>query len=122
MTPLELLAATLAITVGSMVQAASDARLPVAVLDIDREHLSPVFFGLVPGSALGAWIISSLPAEQLGLVFAVVILLAIAVVVSLSRKPFYQEMGEHALAAAPGEVHVLWTDQGEMFYATATTP
>jgi uncharacterized membrane protein YfcA len=113
MTPLELLAATLAITVGSMVQAASGvgagflivpllawinlslvpapmifASLTLSGLmawrergDIDREHLSPVFFGLVPGSALGAWIISSLPAEQLGLVFAVVILLAIALTV-----------------------------------------
>jgi len=112
-TPPELLAATLAITLGSVVQAASGvgagflivpllawinlslvpapmifASLALSGLmawrergDIDREHLTPVFIGLVPGSALGAWIISTLPAEQLGLVFAVVILLAIALTV-----------------------------------------
>ena len=114
MTALELAAATLAIALGSIVQAASGVGAGFLIVPmlawinlslvpapmicgslalsglmawrergaIDRGHLQPIFIGLVPGSALGAWIISTLPAEQLGVVFACVILLAIALTVS----------------------------------------
>ena len=113
MSPLELAAATAAIAIGSVVQAASGvgagflivpmlawinlALVPAPMIfgslalsgimawrergAIDRRHLGPVFIGLVPGSAIGAWIISTLPPEQLGLVFAVVILLAIGLTI-----------------------------------------
>lgn len=114
MTLAELLAANLAIAVGSIVQAASgvgagflivpvlawiDLRLVPAPMifgslalsglmawrergAIDQRHLGPVFIGLVPGCALGAWIISTLPAGQLGIVFALVILFAIGLTVA----------------------------------------
>lgn len=49
---------------------------------IDRDNLVPLFTGLVPGCALGAWIISVVPGDQLGIVFGVVILLGIALTVS----------------------------------------
>lgn len=49
---------------------------------IDRDNLAPMFTGLVPGCALGAWIISIVPGDQLGIVFGVVILLGIALTVS----------------------------------------
>ncbi len=49
---------------------------------IDSDNLAPMFMGLLPGCALGAWIISIVPADQLGIVFAIVILLGIAVTTS----------------------------------------
>jgi len=49
---------------------------------IDSGNLAPMFMGLLPGCALGAWIISIVPADQLGIVFAIVILLGIAVTTS----------------------------------------
>lgn len=49
---------------------------------IDSDNLVPMFMGLLPGCALGAWIISIVPADQLGIVFAIVILLGIAVTTS----------------------------------------
>lgn len=49
---------------------------------IDRDNLAPMFTGLVPGCALGAWIISIVPGDRLGIVFGVVILLGIALTVS----------------------------------------
>jgi len=49
---------------------------------IDRDKLGPMFIGLVPGAALGAWVLSIVPAAQLGIVFAVAILLSIALTIS----------------------------------------
>lgn len=114
MTPLEFAAATAAIAIGSIVQAASGVgagflMVPMlAFIDlslvpgplifgslvlsgimafrergaIDRDNLAPMFIGLLPGSAVGAWIISIVPTGQLGIVFAIVILLGIALTTS----------------------------------------
>ena len=110
----DLVLATLAITLGSVVQAASGVGagfLMVPLLAfvnlslvpgpmifaslslsgimtwrergaIDQRHLAPMFIGLVPGCAAGAWTISVVPTSQLGIVFAIVILLAIGVSVA----------------------------------------
>ena len=106
----DFVAATLAIALGSLVQAASGVgagflMVPMlAFIDlslvpgpmifgslslssimawrergaIDNQHLTPMCLGLVPGCALGAWILSIVPGDRLGIVFAIVILLAIA--------------------------------------------
>lgn len=49
---------------------------------IDRANLAPMIAGLVPGGVLGAWILSVVPAAQLGVVFALVILAAIALTIA----------------------------------------
>lgn len=45
---------------------------------IDRHRLPLIVAGLLPGSLLGGWVLSAVPAERLGLVFGTVLLLAIA--------------------------------------------
>jgi uncharacterized membrane protein YfcA len=55
---------------------------------IDRANLAPMFTGMVPGAALGAWILSIVPAAQLGIVFALVIFVGIGMTVAgLDMRP-----------------------------------
>lgn len=114
MSLLTLLAASLAVALGSIVQAASgvgagflmvpliawiDLRLlPGAMIcgslalsgimawrergAIDRYNLPVLFLGILGGSVVGAWILSRVPAGQLGIVFGTVILLAVALTAS----------------------------------------
>lgn len=114
MTPLELLAANLAVATGSIVQAASGVGagflmvpmiawvnielLPGAMIcgslalsgimawrergSIDRGNLPAIFSGIFAGALAGAWVLSRVPVEQLGIVFGTVILLAVALTAS----------------------------------------
>jgi uncharacterized membrane protein YfcA len=49
---------------------------------IDWDHVPTILIGLIPGSMFGAYILTSVPAKQLGLVFGSVILIAVLVTVS----------------------------------------
>lgn len=49
---------------------------------VDWRHIPIILAGLVPGSLFGAWFLTSVPLDNLGLVFGTVILLAIIVTVS----------------------------------------
>ncbi len=44
---------------------------------IDTRRLPAVFMGLLPGAAAGAWILKTIPSDSLGVMFGVVILLAV---------------------------------------------
>lgn len=46
---------------------------------VDFANLLPILAGFVPGAACGAWILTRVPAEQLGLVFGVTILVAVVI-------------------------------------------
>jgi uncharacterized membrane protein YfcA len=110
----EFVAATLAVALGSIVQAASGVGAGfimaplLALIDlslvpgplifgslslsgimtyrergaIDVEHVPIILGGLLPGSVLGAWLLTSIPVGALGVVFGSVILAAIAITVS----------------------------------------
>ncbi len=110
----DLLAATLAVAIGSVVQAASGvgagflmvpmiAWVNIELLPgpmicgslalsgvmawrergaIDQGRLPVIFFGILAGSVVGAWVLSRVPGEQLGIVFGTVILLAVALAAS----------------------------------------
>jgi len=49
---------------------------------IDRNHLPTVLFGLIPGALAGAFALSRIPAERLGALFGVMILLALVMSIS----------------------------------------
>jgi len=110
----ELLAASLAVAIGSIVQAASGvgagflmvpmiAWVDIGLLPgpmicgslalsgvmawrergaIDRGNLPGIFTGIFAGAVVGAWVLSRVPVEQLGIVFGTVILLAVALTAS----------------------------------------
>jgi len=112
--PVEFIAATLAVIAGSVVQVASGvgggfiivpllawidlslipAPLVFASLSlsslmamrewqaVDWRHIPVILGGLLPGSLFGAWVLASIPLDDLGIVFGAVILLAIIVTVS----------------------------------------
>jgi uncharacterized membrane protein YfcA len=114
MSLLDLLAASLAVAIGSVVQAASGvgagflmvpmiAWVNIELLPgpmicgslalsgvmawrergaIDRDNLPTLFLGILAGSFVGAWVLSRVPADQLGAVFGTVILLAVALTAS----------------------------------------
>lgn len=46
---------------------------------IDWVHIPLIMVGMLPGAILGAWLISRVPLEQLGIVFGIVILTAVLV-------------------------------------------
>jgi len=110
----DLLAASAAVAIGSIVQAASGVgagflMVPmIAWIDIellpgpmicgslalsgimawrergaiDRDNLPTIFLGILAGSVVGAWVLSRVPGDQLGIVFGTVILLAVALTAS----------------------------------------
>jgi uncharacterized membrane protein YfcA len=132
----ELLAASLAVAVGSIVQAASGVGagflmvpmiawinlelLPGPMIcgslslsgimawrergAIDRGNLPSIFLGLIPGSVAGAWVLSRVPADRLGLVFGTVILLAVALTASGLKIPLNRvsALTSGAMAGAMG--------------------
>jgi len=46
---------------------------------IDYQNFWPIVIAAAPGTVLGAWLLSGIPADQLGLVFGAMILLAVSV-------------------------------------------
>lgn len=119
MSLLDLVAASLAVAIGSIVQAASGvgagflmvpmiAWVNIELLPgpmicgslalsgimawrergaIDQNNLPVIFLGIFAGSLVGAWVLSRVPADQLGLVFGTVILLAVALTASGLKVP-----------------------------------
>ncbi len=49
---------------------------------VDWGHIPITLLGLIPGSILGAWVLSSVPQANLGIVFGVVILIGLLLTVS----------------------------------------
>jgi uncharacterized membrane protein YfcA len=49
---------------------------------IDWDHIPSILIGLIPGSIVGAYILSSVPANRLGVVFGTVLLFAILITMS----------------------------------------
>jgi uncharacterized membrane protein YfcA len=55
--------------------------------NIDAAHMPAIFGGLLPGCLVGAYVISIVPADNLGFLFGTVILIAIGITVSGLRVP-----------------------------------
>lgn len=67
---------------------------------IDYHNVGPILLATLPGAAVGAWLLTGLDPDRLGLAFGSVILLAAAVTVSGVRLPLNRFSGALAGAAA----------------------
>jgi uncharacterized membrane protein YfcA len=75
---------------------------------VDWQHIPSTLIGMAPGSIAGAWILTVVPTDRLGVVFGSVILLGILITASGLRVPL-----THATAAIAGTLSgIMGTSSG----------